>query len=163
MQKINYYFTKRGFQVFIYNKKCNQQKARIIGSPEFIQLLNIITDSTEDFDNELWNKLSQIEKNFLYKIDQLCIPYEKKNKKLELVHLKEGNNLIHRLKLLEGIISAGNLGSEVINETSDIIKELINRHYITNPVGTKMINKIKRMKNEIDETNEINETNETDN
>lgn len=136
-------FSKKGFQVFIYSKKNNSQKARIIASPEFVELLNMITNDKNEFDYGLWNKLNQMEKNFMYKIDQLCIPEEQKNIKLENAHLKDSQNLINRLKLLEGTIQAGNDGKMVLEEAIEIIKELVNRHQISQLVGTKMINKLK--------------------
>lgn len=150
MKRLNYYYTKKGLQVFLYNCKTDNQKARLIATPEFIELLNIITDKSNpnNFDYDLWDKLTQEEKNFLYKIDQLCIPDNEKNLKLEMAHLKESKDLITRLKLLEGMISAGNIGDNVASETIDIIKELNNRNQISGLVSSKMINKIKSLRTE---------------
>jgi hypothetical protein len=144
-KELKFKYSKRGLQVFIYSKKNNAQKCRIIASPEFIELLNIITDTSDknNFDYELWGKLSQMEKNFMYKLDQLCIPEEQKNIKFENAHLKDSQNLINRLKLLEGTISAGNDGKQVIDESINIINELVDRHQISKLVGTKMTNTLK--------------------
>jgi hypothetical protein len=141
-KELKFKYSKRGLQVFIYSKKNNAQKCRIIASPEFIELLNIITNDKNEFDYNLWSKLSQMEKNFMYKLDQLCIPEEQKNIKFENAHLKDSQNLINRLKLLEGTMGAGNDGTQVINESIEIINELVDRHQITKLVGTKMINKL---------------------
>lgn len=142
-KELKFKFSKRGLQVFIYSKKNNAQKCRIIASPEFIELLNIIIKDKNNFDYELWGKLSQMEKNFMYKLDQLCIPEEQKNIKLENAHLKDSQNLINRLKLLEGTMGAGNDGKQVLDESINIINELVDRHQITKIVGTKMTNKLK--------------------
>lgn len=138
-----YYFKKKGLQVFIYSKKTNQQKARIVSSPDFIQLLNIIANDANNFDLDLWNNLTQREKNFMYKITDLC---GIESKQLEINHLKESQNLINRLKLLEGSMEAGNYGDNIINESIQIIKELIDRNQISNVVGSKMISKINNLK-----------------
>ena len=57
-KELKFKYSKRGLQVFIYSKKNNAQKCRIIASPEFIELLNIITDTSDknNFDYELWGK-----------------------------------------------------------------------------------------------------------
>ena len=68
-KELKFKYSKRGLQVFIYSKKNNAQKCRIIASPEFIELLNIITSDKNNFDYELWGKLSQMEKNFMYKFN----------------------------------------------------------------------------------------------
>jgi hypothetical protein len=143
---MRYHYKKRGLQIIIYSNKNKNQKSRMIVSPDFIELLNIITDDKNNFNYDLWNNLTQEEKNFMFKIDELCIPENEKNRKLELVHLKESQSLVNRLKLLEGTMHAGNTGDKVINESINIIQELMNRNQISNVVGSKMINKIYNLK-----------------
>ena len=103
-KELKFKYSKRGFQVFIYSKKNNAQKCRIIASPEFIELLNIITDTSDknNFDYELWGKLSQMEKNFMYKLDQFDGPLGKLiteyNSTNDVTAKNEIKNKIEKLK-----------------------------------------------------------------
>jgi hypothetical protein len=140
-----YYFKKKGLQIFIYSKKSNQQKCRLIASPDFVELLTLVVDDKNNFNYDLWNKLSQTEKNFMYKISELCFNDDQKNKLLEVQHLKETQNLLNRLKLLEGSMAAGNYGDNIIKETINIIEDLVDRNVLTKLVGSKMINQVKKI------------------
>ncbi len=81
----------------------------------------------------------------MYKISELCFNDDQKNKLLEVQHLKETQNLLNRLKLLEGSMAAGNYGDNIIKETINIIEDLVDRNVLTKLVGSKMINQVKKI------------------
>lgn len=115
------------------NAKRTGLKKRLIVSPDFIALLDKIENN--EFEQSLWDKLSQVEKNFIYEINEDC---KIKNKQLEMEHLKESQRLMDRLKLLEGAVLAGNSGDLVKKEFIEILDELGNRKQLPKSLIVRM-------------------------
>ena len=137
-----YHYKRNGLCINIYsNSKSTGLKKRLIVSPEFVQLLDKIESNEKQFDEALWRQLSQVEKNFIYEINQDCKIF---NKELEMEHLKESNKLMDRLKLLEGSIMAGNAGDLVKKEFVEILDQLVERRQLTKFITSKMKSVIQR-------------------
>lgn len=136
-----YTYNKNGLYVSIKSSGSTGMHSRCIVSPSFIKLLYEI--ESNKFDADLWDKLSQNEKNFMYDINRKC---KINNKPLEMEHLNETNKLMNRLKLLDGSLMAGNYSKELLNEIDELTDELYSRHQLTAMMRTifkKKINKIR--------------------
>lgn len=139
-----YHYKKNGLYVALYSSAKTGMHSRCIVSPPFIELLYELEDNK--FDSNLWDKLSQNEKNFMYDINRKC---KINNKKLELEHLNETQKLMSRLKLLDGAIDIGNISNELLNEILELTNELYTRHQITALMKTLFKKKVNKLRNEL--------------
>jgi hypothetical protein len=87
-----------------------------------------------EFDPDLWKKLSQMERNFLYNLNSKTI----KNDVLEMQHLEEASNSMNRLKLLEGSLAAGNCSKELLEEMRTLVNDLYSRHQMSTSMRTML-------------------------
>lgn len=136
-----YRYTKNGLYITIKSTASTGMHSRCIVSPAFVKLLYEIEN--KKFDVDLWDKLSQNEKNFLYDLNQKC---KINNKDLEMEHLNETNKLMNRMKLLDGELGAGNYSNELIKELLELIDELHSRHQLTALMKTLLKKKISKIK-----------------
>jgi hypothetical protein len=94
----------------------------MIVSPDCIELWYVIQEL--HFELELWQNLSQEEKNWLTELTQKL---KIENKKLNNQQNKECSKLVERLQLLEGGMHAGNDAPELKKEFLTILDELKKR------------------------------------
>lgn len=135
----DYRYKRNGLYVSLYSSAKTGLHSRCIVSPSFIKLLYEIEN--DKFDVDLWDKLSQNEKNFLYDLNRKC---KINNRVLEMEHLDETNKLMNRMKILDGSLAAGNYSKELLNEMSELIDELHSRHQLTAYMKTMFKKKINK-------------------
>lgn len=87
---------------------------------DFFLMLKILKEH-KPIDVEIWDKLNENEKKYFYK--------QVKNKKLKNDFVEDQYNnfkqdKMDRLKLLEGLLHAGNYSKKIINEIQNILNHL---------------------------------------
>jgi hypothetical protein len=133
----------RGLYVKIFMTKSDGSrgmlhKSRLV-SPEFIELWFKVHDG--DFDLNMWQSLSQKDKNFFtYCVHQAGI----ENQKLEIALAHSTRDFFERMKILEMSIVAGNLNADIVREFNKIIDMLAESAQISKTYATKQKNKMKR-------------------
>lgn len=140
----DYHYKRNGLYVSLYSSAKTGMHSRCVVSPKFVKLLYEIENGS--FDIDLWDKLSQNEKNFMYDINRKC---KINNKPLEMEHLNETNKLMSRLKLLDGSLMAGNYSKELLNEIDELTDELYSRHQLTAIMRTLFKKKINKIREQI--------------
>lgn len=112
-----------GTCVSLYNltkdlKKLNLFQRRLV-PVSFIELWYKVSDG--EWDNDLWYNLRQTEKDFMA---QCADAVHISNKKLNIAIAKESSEMLKRLQLLEGVIQAGNLNRDLVDEFKQILSRL---------------------------------------
>lgn len=119
---------------------------RLLVNPAWVDLWFKVKEN--DFDLMLWNKLSQREKSFMMLlVSKLGID----NAQLNSANNHESENDIERLKLLEGSILAGNLNSEILKESTEIIDRLADKQMLHRQTASSLK---KRFKHAYEQTND---------
>ncbi len=130
-----YYYKNNGLQYQLMSSSVHNPK-RLYSScavtPNFIRLMKKLENA--EFDPDLWKKLSQMERNFLYNLNSKTI----KNDALEMQHLEEATNSMNRLKLLEGSLAAGNCSKELLEEMRTLVNDLYSRHQMSTSMRTML-------------------------
>jgi len=101
---------------------------RSLVSPDFVELWYLIND--EDFDKEIWEKLSTKEQRLMIRAYNLCrIETPAFNKQIAIEYKK----VIERLDIIEGEVKAGNVNKSLVDEYNEIVDEMAKlRLIITN-------------------------------
>lgn len=124
-----------GLLVKFFTSTYNLAK-RMIVKPEFIKLYYKISDG-EPFDLSLWEELTQAEKNFLFQIIGKAKPELERD--ISDRHRKEAKTFFNKLYVNENQIRIGNNSPEVLQEITDSIQTLMERHLITKNLGGRLI------------------------
>ena len=143
MENINKFIKINGCYVSIYRTHRNQPVLlhRRVVEPAFIQLWYKLSEL--DFDMDLYNQLSDENKDYLSLCFHTIYPHLE-NKQLEIETAKKSRKLQERLVLLEGIIVAGNVNIELINELNEILDKLVKSSQIPVKQGARMKNRVRR-------------------
>lgn len=99
---------------------------KMIVTPAFIELWYMVTENA--WDDTLWRRLSQTEKNYMVELAQKT---GAGNKQLQLAQNAEAHSLVNRLELLEGGLSTGNDSPELLKEFYEILDQLGNRQMLS--------------------------------
>lgn len=131
--------------IYRYHIRDGQKKPvllhRRVVEPAFIQLYYKLSEL--GFDIDLYNQLSEENKDYLSFVFHTIHPHLE-NKKLEIETAKKSRKLQERLVLLEGMIMAGNINIELVNELSEILEKLIKSSQIPRKQGARMLARVKR-------------------
>lgn len=125
----------QGLLVKFYSSTYNLAKKMIV-KPEFIKLYYKISDG-EPFDLDLWDQLSQPEKNFLFRIISKAKPTLERD--VGDRHRKEAKTFFNKLYVNENQIRIGNNSPQIFAEISDAIQALIDRHLISKNLGNRLV------------------------
>lgn len=146
--KINKFIKINGLYVSIYRNYRDQPVLlhRRVVEPAFIQLWYKLSEL--EFDNDLYNQLSDENKDYLSFCFHTIYP-ELENKHLEIETAKKSRKLQERLVLLEGMIMAGNINIELVNELNGILDKLVKSSQIPAKQGSRMKARVRRTYNKM--------------
>lgn len=109
-------------------------RKRMVVSPAWIRLWFKISEG--NFDDSLWQGLSQAEKDFMYLIMKDTNPELPKSQELMKAHHNEAYSVFKRLYLNEAELKLGNDNRQLILGIMDAIQELNDRHLMSGPLAT---------------------------
>ena len=115
------FYRRQGLLITLRND-AGKIRSKCIVSPHFVNLL--LELEKNKWDPQLWDNLSQIERNFMYELNQKCL----KNRDVEFQHLNDCNRPMNRLRILDGELLAGNISKGLIKEFKELVDELFQRH-----------------------------------
>ena len=125
------FYRRQGLLITLRND-AGKIRSKCIVSPHFVNLL--LELEKNKWDPQLWDNLSQIERNFMYELNQKCL----KNRDVEFQHLNDCNRPMNRLRILDGELLAGNISKGLIKEFKELVDELFQRHQISGPLKNVM-------------------------
>lgn len=148
--KIKKFIKINGVHIGLYRSHTSKPvlfQRRIVESA-WIELWFKATEN--EWDEQLWDQISDNNKDFF----SLCfhITDQKNNKFLEIAISKKFKKIQERLVLLEGLILAGNISVEIMDEINNILDLLVNSHQLPQKQASRMKARIKRTYNEITKT-----------
>lgn len=113
---------------------------RRLVEPAWIELWFLSTEN--QWDEGLWEQLSDENKDwfaYCYHITE-----QKENKWLEIALSKKFKKVQQRLVLLEGMIMAGNINKDLVDEINEILDNLAKSYQLPVKQATRTKNRIKR-------------------
>ena len=107
---------------------------RMIVSSSFKDLFSLIEENK--FDVAIWNNLLQVEKNFMYYLNNKL--KEINSEELNKLHCKESDDELDRLRLLEGSMYAGNDNPILFTELDNVLTDLESKYLIPSITANKL-------------------------
>lgn len=140
----------KGLYVGLYRDHINKPVLfqRRLVEPAWIELWFKATEN--QWDDSLWEQISDENKDWF----SYCyhITNQPENKYLEMAVSKKFKKVQQRLNLLEGMIMAGNINDELVDEMNDILDNLVKSSQLPQKQASRMKKRIERTYNEIKKT-----------
>jgi len=144
---IKKYIKIKGLYVGLYRDHASKPVlfGRRLVEPAWIELWFKATEG--EWDNTLWEQLSDDNKDWF----SYCYHISKQpdNKYLEIAISKKFKKVQQRLVLLEGMIMAGNINKELIDELNTILDSLVKSQQLPQKQASRMKKRIERTYNAI--------------
>ena len=144
------YIKIKGLYVGLYRDHITKPVlfGRRLVEPAWIELWFKATEN--QWDDSLWDQISDENKDwFSYCYHTTNQP---NNKELEIAVSKKFKKIQNRLVLLEGMIMAGNINIDLINEVNEILDSLVKSSQLPQKQATRMKKRIERTYNAIKKT-----------
>lgn len=121
---------------------------RRLVEPAWIELWFKATEN--QWDDSLWEQISDENKDWF----SYCyhITNQPENKYLEMAVSKKFKKVQQRLNLLEGMIMAGNINDDLVDEMNDILDNLVKSAQLPQKQASRMKKRIERTYNSIKST-----------
>lgn len=140
----------KGLYVGLYRDHINKPVlfSRRLVEPAWIELWFKATEN--QWDESLWEQISDENKDWF----SYCyhITNQPENKYLEMAVSKKFKKVQQRLNVLEGMIMAGNINNELVDEMNDILDNLVKSSQLPQKQASRMKKRIERTYNEIKKT-----------
>lgn len=140
----------KGLYVGLYRDHINKPVlfSRRLVEPAWIELWFKATEN--QWDDSLWEQISDENKDWF----SYCyhITNQPENKYLEMAVSKKFKKVQQRLNVLEGMIMAGNINNELVDEMNDILDNLVKSSQLPQKQASRMKKRIERTYNEIKKT-----------
>lgn len=140
----------KGLYVGLYRDHINKPVlfSRRLVEPAWIELWFKTTEN--QWDDSLWEQISDENKDWF----SYCyhITNQPENKYLEMAVSKKFKKVQQRLNVLEGMIMAGNINNELVDEMNDILDNLVKSSQLPQKQASRMKKRIERTYNEIKKT-----------
>lgn len=147
---IKKYIKINGLYVALYREHIKKPVLfnRRLVEPAWIELWFNATEN--QWDDSLWGQLSDSNKDWF----SYCyhITNQSENKSLEIAISKKFKQTQIRLNLIEGLIMAGNINKDLINEVNNILDSLVNSYQLPRKQASRMKNRIQRTYDTISST-----------
>jgi len=139
---IKKYIKIKGLYVGLYRDHITKPVlfGRRLVEPAWIELWFKATEN--QWDDMLWDQISDENKDwfsYCYHISEQPV-----NRYLEVAVSKKFKKVQQRLVLLEGMIMAGNINKELIDEVNKILDSLVNSHQLPQKQASRMKKRIER-------------------
>jgi hypothetical protein len=139
---IKKYIKIKGLYVGLYRDHISKPVlfGRRLVEPAWIELWFKATEN--QWDDMLWEQISDENKDwfsYCYHISELPV-----NKYLEVAVSKKFKKVQQRLVLLEGMIMAGNINKELIDEINEILDSLVKSQQLPQKQASRMKKRIER-------------------
>lgn len=140
----------KGLYVGLYREHLSRPVlfGRRLVEPAWIELWFKATEG--EWDDMLWEQLSDDNKDWFSYCYHLT--NQPDNKWLEIALSKKFKKVQQRLVLLEGMIMAGNINKELIDEVNDILDGLVKSQQLPQKQASRMKKRIERTYNSIKST-----------
>lgn len=122
-------------------------KRRLV-EPAWIELWFKATEG--EWDETLWEQISDENKDFFSYCYHMSDQPE--NKYLEIAISKKFKKIQQRLVLLEGMIVAGNINKDLVNEVNDILDRLVGSKQLPQKQASRMKGRVERTYEAIKQT-----------
>lgn len=147
---IKKYIKIKGLYVGLYRDHITKPVlfGRRLVEPAWIELWFKATEN--QWDDMLWDQLSDDNKDwfsYCYHISEQPV-----NRYLEVAVSKKFKKVQQRLVLLEGMIMAGNINKELIDEINDILDSLVKSQQLPQKQASRMKKRIERTYKAIEDT-----------
>lgn len=147
---IKKYIKIKGLYVGLYRDHTSKPVlfGRRLVEPAWIELWFKATDG--EWDDTLWEQITDENKDWF----SYCYHLTKQpdNKYLEIAVSKKFKKVQQRLVLLEGMIMAGNINKDLIEELNTILDSLVKSQQLPQKQASRMKKRIERTYNEIKST-----------
>lgn len=147
---VNKYIKIKGLYVALYRDHNSKPVlfGRRLVEPAWVELWFKATEN--QWDDMLWEQLSDENKDWFSKCYH--ITNQPENKYLEIALSKKFKKIQQRLVLLEGMIMAGNINKDLIDEINNILDSLVKSDQLPQKQASRMKKRIERTYNFIKPT-----------